>query len=61
MSFVNLAFVNLAFANLAFANLAFAAGAAAGSDRVNPLLADLDTPEGTPPFARIELADIEPA
>ena len=30
-------------------------------DRANPLLADWDTPDGTPPFARLELADLEPA
>lgn len=48
-------------AAMTFVNLALAAGAAAGPDRSNPLLADWDTPEGTPPFARIELADIEPA
>ena len=39
------------------------AGGATGAtpDRANPLLADWDTPAGSPPFARIELADIEPA
>jgi len=48
-------------AAMTIVNLAVAAGAAAGPDRANPLLADWDTPDGTPPFARIELADIEPA
>jgi peptidyl-dipeptidase Dcp len=37
------------------------AGAAAQPGRDNPLLADWTTPEGTPPFSRVELADIEPA
>lgn len=48
-------------AAMTIVNLVVAAGAAAGPDRANPLLADWDTPDGTPPFARIELADIEPA
>jgi peptidyl-dipeptidase Dcp len=30
-------------------------------DRRNPLLADWDTPDGTPPFAQVTLADLEPA
>jgi peptidyl-dipeptidase Dcp len=36
-------------------------GAVAGPARENPLLANWSTPEATPPFARVELADIEPA
>lgn len=45
---------------MAFINIV-AAGAGAGPAGANALLAAWDTPEGTPPFARIELADIEPA
>ncbi len=38
-----------------------AGGSGATPARPNPLLAAWDTPEGTPPFAQVELADIEPA
>jgi peptidyl-dipeptidase Dcp len=38
-----------------------AGGSGAAPERVNPLLADWDTPEGTPPFAQVQLADFEPA
>ena len=46
---------------MACINLSLAGAAAAGPGRDNPLLLAWDTPEGTPPFARIELVDIEPA
>lgn len=47
-------------AAMAFINIVVA-GAVADPAGANPLLGDWDTPEGTPPFARIELAAIEPA
>lgn len=47
-------------AAMVFINIAVA-GAVGGPAGANPLLEAWDTPEGTPPFARIALADIEPA
>lgn len=45
---------------MAFISIA-AGSAGAAPARDNPLLGDWTTPEGTPPFARVELGDIEPA
>lgn len=47
-------------AAMAFINIV-AAGAVTDPAGANPLLGTWNTPEGTPPFLRIELADIEPA
>ena len=46
---------------MAFISIVCGGGAVAGPARGNPLLATWNTPEATPPFAHIELADIEPA